>query len=112
MNSFVLKIIAFITMFLDHAGKIVTPYIYPLVYIGRFAFPIFAFQASLGYQHTRSLKKYIIRLFIFAVISQIPYYFYFDGADFNVIFTLLSGIISIYVFELLKKYMYPLLLKS
>lgn len=100
MNSFYLKIIACITMFLDHYARLFEPIIYPLTYIGRFAFPIFAFQASIGFERTKNFKKYLLRLLLFAIISQIPFYLYF-GQGINVIFTILFGILSIYFYKLL-----------
>lgn len=73
MTSFVLKIIAMITMFCDHLGDAIYRSISPFNYIGRIAFPIFAFQISEGFLHTKNLKRYFIRLMAFALISQIPY---------------------------------------
>ena len=53
-------------MFLDHYHYIVGGS-ENLNVVGRIAFPIFAFTLSEGYTHTRNLKKYLLRLFIFAV---------------------------------------------
>ena len=58
MSSFVLKIIAIITMFIDHVGYAIFGKFSFFNYIGRIAFPIFAFQISEGYSHTKDLKKY------------------------------------------------------
>ena len=73
MTSFVLKLIALITMFIDHSGYIIMGSFSYFNYIGRIAFPIFAFQISEGFSHTHNLKKYFIRLGAFALISQIPF---------------------------------------
>ncbi len=103
MSSFILKIIACITMFIDHAGYVVYGKFSWFNYIGRLAFPIFAYQITEGYQHTKNLKKYILRLFVFALISQIPFSLFHSiiSTDFalNVFFTLLLGLLSICVFE-------------
>ena len=60
MNSFILKIIACITMFIDHVGYAIFNGPSWFNYIGRIAFPIFAFQISEGYAHTRNIKKYLL----------------------------------------------------
>ena len=78
MTSFVLKIIAIITMFIDHLGYAVFNRFSPLNFIGRISFPIFAFQISEGYIHTKNVKKYLARLFIFSLISQIPFYLFIN----------------------------------
>ena len=58
-------------MFIDHYHYIIGGnQIFNI--IGRIAFPIFAFSLNEGYFHTSNLKKYLIRLFTFAVIIQIP----------------------------------------
>ncbi len=106
MTSFVLKIVAIITMFIDHLGYAVFNRLSPLNYIGRIAFPIFAFQISEGYVHTKDVRKYLARLFIFALISQIPFYLFLNkflnNSGLNIFFTLLLGLISIIVFDLIK----------
>lgn len=103
MNSFVLKLIAIITMFIDHIGYVIFDGFSFFNYIGRIAFPIFAFQISEGYIHTKSLKKYFLRLFIFALISQIPFMLFHkilsDNFALNIFFTLLLGLASIYIYD-------------
>lgn len=103
MSSFVLKIIAIISMLSDHLGYIIFGKATFMNYIGRLAFPIFAFSISEGYYHTKNLKKYFFRLFVFATISQIPYMLFLSSFTttfcFNTIFSLTLGLISIFVYD-------------
>lgn len=104
MSAFVLKIIAIITMFIDHIGYAIHDGNFSYYnYIGRIAFPIFAFQVSEGYIHTKNLKKYFIKLLLFAIISQIPFMLFnsiiTDKIGLNVIFTLLFGLVSIFIYD-------------
>ena len=108
MNSFILKIIACITMFIDHVGYAIFNGPSWFNYIGRIAFPIFAFQISEGYAHTRNIKKYLVRLLIFALVSQIPFMLFVslvnDDFSLNVIFTLLFGLVSIVIYDKYNKF--------
>lgn len=102
-SSFALKIIAVICMFCDHFGDaIIKPFSFFNV-IGRIAFPIFAFQITEGYIHTKDLKKYFKRLIIFAIISQIPFMLFLSTFTspftLNIFFTLLLGLLSIYIYN-------------
>lgn len=103
MNSFVLKIIACITMFIDHIGYVIYGKPSWLNCIGRLSFPIFAFQISEGFSHTKNVTKYLQRLFIFALISQIPFMLFYslinDDFIFNVLFTLFFGLITIVAYN-------------
>lgn len=107
MTSFALKIIAMITMFCDHLGSAIYKSISPFNYIGRIAFPIFAFQISEGFSHTKDLKKYLLRLMIFAIISQIPYILflsmYSSTVQLNIFFTLAFGLIAIWLHSYIHK---------
>lgn len=106
MSSFVLKIIAVITMFVDHIGYVIYGHFSCLNYIGRIAFPIFAFQLSEGYIHTKNLKNYFIRLLSFAVISQIPFMLFLSifNKNFvlNIFFTLFLGLAAISLYDKMK----------
>lgn len=83
---------------MDSSGKMTW-----LNYVGRLAFPIFAFQITEGYAHTKNLKKYFLRLFLFALISQIPFALFYSIISttlaLNVFFTLLLGLLCIYIWD-------------
>ena len=101
-DSFQLKMIAACAMLIDHTGHVFFPEAIYMRCIGRLAFPIFAFMVAMGYSYTRDIKKYMLRMFIFAIITQVPYVYMigsFDPLPFNVIFTLLFGLVSIYAIE-------------
>ena len=114
MSAFVLKIIACVSMLLCHIPFVFSNLAIPLIYIGKVAFPIYAFLISEGYVHTKSFSKYLVRLLVFAVVSQIPAVLLFYGSIselyFNIFFTLAFGLLGIRVFDKIdKKYIsYPL----
>lgn len=104
MSSFVIKLIAIITMLCDHSGDAILGRFSFLNVIGRIAFPLFCFQIVIGYKHTKNVNKYFLRLFLFGIISQIPFslftYLYLGRFDMlNVFFTLAIGLLAIYVLD-------------
>ena len=103
-----LKIIAVVLMMLDHLWASVIPGNRWMTMLGRSAFPIFAFMVAEGYMHTSDVKKYMKRLFVFALISEIPFNLFYIGAPIfpfhqNVMFTLLYGLLILYQLGKLKE---------
>ena len=147
MDTKKLKLIAIISMFIDHLPRIITLKMWELIagnivllfpnkeefistliidkipvfmsYIGRLAAPIFMFCITVGFRYTKNIKRYILRVFIFALISQIPYILFMQAEEYasgfskvditpfyeislNIMFTLGLGLVALYFYEKLK----------
>lgn len=104
MTSFILKIVGVITMLFDHVGDAIIGKFSFCNLIGRIAFPIFAFQAVQGYIYTKNFKKHMLKLFIFACISQIPFMLFLSTfteeiLTLNIFFTLFLGLFALFVYD-------------
>ena len=96
-----LKIVAVVTMLVDHIGAVFFPGVMIWRLIGRIAFPIFAYCLVVGCLHTRDMRKHLLRLLVFAVISQPAYILNFYGRieywhNLNIMFTLFFGAGAVY----------------
>ena len=120
LNVFTLKMIAVISMLIDHtAVALLEPMfingfdtvlglpinifdLYEIMRgIGRLAFPIYCFMIVQGFKYTGNIARYALRLFIFALISELPFDLAlvkdsFNFAYQNVFFTLLIGLLTIW----------------
>lgn len=108
MSIFTIKMIACVTMILDHIKyAIPSTENFVTMYLGRISFPLFAFLITEGYIHTSNLKKYYERLIIFGIISQIPFMLFRslvgEWKMLNIMFTLLLGLLSITTYDKIKK---------
>ena len=104
MSIFVLKIIAMISMVIDHSR-----YLHPILdnditkVIGRFSFILFAFILTEGIWHTKDRTKYLKRIVLFAVVSQIPFMIFRSIVGryiiLNILFTFAIGMILIILID-------------
>jgi hypothetical protein len=97
-----LKIIAIITMTMDHIGIILHPNVFLLRVVGRLAFPLFAYLIALGIESTKRPGKYLLTLVSFALISQIPYSLAFEIQlieRLNIIFPLFLSALTLYALK-------------
>ena len=104
MSGQSLKLIAIVTMLIDHIGLALFPDELIWRYIGRISFPIFAFLIVEGFVHTSNFKKYIGRILIFGILSEIPFNLLVSGKVFdlehqNVFFTFAIGLIMLHFIE-------------
>ena len=99
INANQLRVLAMFLMLLDHLWATLVPGNFWMTYLGRLAFPIFAFQISEGFFHTADRKRYAKRLFLFALLSEVPFDLIYGGTVLypfhqNVMFTLLLGLLA------------------
>ena len=102
INTFTLKMIAVVAMLIDHVGAILLPQYEILRIIGRIAFPIFTYTLVEGFIHTHDVKKYMMRMGLLALVSEVPFDLAFFGAPLefghqNVFFTLFLGLVMLYL---------------
>ena len=73
LDGTVLKLIAMVSMIFDHVGDNFFPDRVWMRVIGRIAMPIFAFCLAEGFSHTRDKMKYLRRMLVFGIVSEIPF---------------------------------------
>lgn len=108
ISSFTLHILAMSLMLCDHLWATLLPAQEWLTCIGRIAFPIFAFMIVEGYFHTSNIRKYMRRLLIGAIISEIPFNLVMGSSIIypfhqNVLWTFLIALLSITFIEKAKR---------
>ena len=100
LSSFLLRMLALMSMFFDHAGLALFPRIGLFRCIGRLAFPLYCFLLAEGYVHTHDLRAYAKRLLLLAIVSEIPFDLLIfarvsSGMEQNVLFSLLLGLLTL-----------------
>ena len=96
-----IKIIAVVSMTIDHIGGAFFPQYPAFRWIGRIAFPLFCYCLTVGMMYTGDIKKYLFRLGVFAVISQPFWILAFNSDDItgnifnlNIFFTLIVSLLG------------------
>lgn len=104
MSAAVLKYLAVLCMVIDHAAWAFVPTASVLGQFlhtaGRLTAPIMCFFIAEGYYHTRSRKRYLLRMAVFSVISAIPYAFFCAKGDWGAVFSSFYGFGMIYTLTL------------
>jgi len=100
LDAFTLKLIAIISMVAHHAFMVLWQ-IFPIEFLVAMnflmgvTFPIMAFFVVEGFNRTRNIKRYMLRLLIFGAIAQIPYMLAFGVPTLNIVFSILVGLICL-----------------
>ena len=102
MSSFVLKLIAAMSMLCDHAGLILFPKAEALRVIGRLAFPLYAFCIAEGFRYTRNRLRYFLRIFILGALCQIVYFIAEDDVYLGILITFSFSILLMALTECVK----------
>jgi len=111
-DAFLLKIVAIAGMAMQHSALVLGEVIpvalhFPLQLAGGLTFPIMAFLLVEGYRHTSNVKRYMGRLFLWGVISQVPHTMAFGMPlgfpTFNIMFTLFMSLLAIVLYDRMKR---------
>jgi hypothetical protein len=107
LSSASLHVIAMVCMLIDHSMKTVISYDGWIFLLGRLAFPIFAFLVAEGAYYTKNMRIYLLRMFVFALLAEIPYDLMKTGMpvewyDQNVIWTFLIALLCICLIRIAK----------
>ncbi len=103
LDGTMLKIIAMISMVFDHAGDLFFPGLLWPRMIGRLAMPLFSFCIAEGYIHTRDRNRYLLRIGIFALISEFPFDLAFSGtvdwSHQNIMLTYFLAVLALMIYD-------------
>ena len=98
-----LKLIAMISMVFDHVGDMFFPGALWMRMIGRLAMPLFSFCIAEGYTHTKNKQRYLLRMGVFALVSEIPFDLAFEGrvglGHQNIMLSFFLAILALMLFD-------------
>ncbi len=108
LTASTLRLVACLTMLIDHIGAALLPQVTLLRLIGRIAMPIFCFQITEGARHTSRKGRYLLRLLLCGVCAELPFNMVVSGRVFdpvyqNVLWTLALGLAAIFLSEEIRK---------
>ncbi len=103
LSAFELKILACVFMLVDHIGVMLLPQISALRYIGRLAFPLFAYFIAEGCRYTKNKLRRFLSVFVLGVICEIVYVVFSKAYYGNILLTFSVSILLIYLMDEVKK---------
>ena len=98
-----LKIIAMVTMLIDHIGVVLFPDVAVLRIIGRIAFPIYAFLIGEGCRYTKNKWRYLRNILITAVVFQVVHFVVTKELKLCVLFGFALAVLFAIIYEWAKK---------
>lgn len=98
-----IKIIALVTMTIDHIGVNFFPDIYIFRVIGRISFPLFSYMIAEGCRYTKNKLKYFFSVLLLGTLCQIVYYIADNSLYMSVLITFSIAILIIFSLQWAKK---------
>jgi len=102
LSGNMLKLIAALSMLLDHMGMLLFPHATWMRIVGRLAFPLFAFMIAEGCHYTRNRKRYWGLITVLAAVYQLVYLFVDGSLYFSVLVTFSLAILTVYALDRIK----------
>ena len=102
-----LKLIAALTMLIDHVGMMFFPQHLFLRIIGRLSFPIYAFMVAEGCHYTKNRLRYFLSVFLLGALCQVVYSIFAPGGYMNILLTFACAIPIIYLLQECKQRQSP-----
>jgi hypothetical protein len=103
LNNNQLKIIAMVTMLLDHIGVWFFPEVEIFRILGRISFPIFAYMIAEGCRYTKNRAKHLGLIAAMALAFQVVYFVAMKSLYQGILVTFSLAIITIYAIDELVK---------
>ena len=98
-----LKIIAALSMLIDHIGVIFFPQMKIFRIIGRIALPVFSFMIAEGARYTRNKTRYFFTIFGLASVCQLVYFLYNGDTYMSILVTFSLSILTVYALQFFKE---------
>ena len=107
-DAYQLKWLAIIGMFLNHLVLSLHPVLpywlqFPLYAVGGLTFPIMAFLVVEGYRHTSNLRRYLLRIFLFGLLAQVPHTIAFGIFGLNIMFTIVLSLLMLVLYDKIQR---------
>ncbi len=103
LNANAIKIIALLTMTIDHVGLFLLHNYLPFRYIGRIAYPLFGYMLAEGCYYTRNKRKHFLQIFLLGLLCQIVYFVTERSIYQGILITFCLSVLTIYALDWAQK---------